>query len=177
MIEANDVAGHRRGKQIAGSGRILQHVQAITIVESHTHNGSQVGFHDIEIVMAFQAVNIGTPVNDGELFESAKVKRSIVVSETGRPDPFGTIEGRDVTDTPNLPGSRIDAIDLLVIRLDSVKEIVNRDHAVPGAVGLEIVGRQGNIFRGMSLLERAQVRDLVPGPVMMYAEHSIDRTF
>jgi hypothetical protein len=32
MIEANDLAGHRRGKQIAGSGRILEHIQAITIV-------------------------------------------------------------------------------------------------------------------------------------------------
>jgi hypothetical protein len=45
-----------------------------------------------------------------------------------------------------------------MIRLVGVKKIVNRYHAVSGAVGLEIVGGQGNIFRGMSLLEPAQVR-------------------
>lgn len=177
MIEANDVAGHRRGKQIAGSGRILEHIQAITIVEGHTHNGSQVGFHDIEIVMAFQAVSIGTPVDNGELGEIAKVEVVVVIGEPRRPNPFGITDGRDVSDAANLPGPRIDAIDLLMIRLDSVKEIVNRDHAVPGAVGLEIVRRQGNIFRGMSHLERAQVRDLVPGSVMMYAEHRVDSAF
>src|SRR5271154_5161195 len=100
----------------------------------------------------------------------------VVVGEPCRPNPFGIIEGRDVTDTPDLPGVRIDAIDLLVIRLDSVKKIVNRDHAVPGAVGLEIVGRQSNVLGGMSLLERAEVRDLVPGPVVMYAEHRVNGT-
>ena len=43
MIETHDVSRHGRGKQIAGSGRILQHVELIAIVESHTDNGSQVG--------------------------------------------------------------------------------------------------------------------------------------
>ena len=57
MIETHDVSGHGRGKHISGSGRILQHVEAIAIVEGDTENGGQVRFHDVEIVMALHVVN------------------------------------------------------------------------------------------------------------------------
>ena len=78
---------------------------------------------------------------------------------------------RDVDEPADRSALWRDRVDLSVIGLDGVKRAPRLDHAVPGAVRLEVVGL--GMCDGVDLLERAQIGDHLPRPVLMDANDPV----
>ena len=76
----------------------------------------------------------------------------------------------NVTDSTDKPARR-NGIEFAVVRLNSVKNPVRVNHAVPGTVGFKIVGLW--IRRRMFFLKGAEIRDLGPAPVGIDSNNTV----
>ena len=153
----HDLAGAGRGP--AGRRAQLERVLLASAEREPDHLLEAVRAHpDVPVRVELVDVLVARAVLGVEQPEVPDVEDAVVGNR--RRDDVPVVRG-EVDDSPDRP-VRPDPVDRTVVRLDRVERALGRDHAVPGAVRLE-VGRR--VRHGVRLDEGAQVGDHRPaGP-------------
>src|SRR6266851_2271583 len=152
----------------AGHGEILQRIQASLAVECNPEHRHQASGELRAVAIGRYPEDVGVATRGWKRSEIPDVEGAVVKSH-GRLCKAAVADGE--VDHPVHFAVLLDPVELSVVGLNGVKAPPREEHAVPGAVRLEVVGIDG--LDRMRHQKRAEICDQVPRAIAAHSNDAI----